>query len=145
MKLSLHTDLALRTLLFLSARKRRATVDEVAQFYGVSAHHLGKVAHQLGRQGWVRNTRGPKGGLDLAPGAQALSVGAVVRAFEGRGIHLLECVDMDGFCVIQPGCRLRRVLIEAERRQMEYLDDVKLSDLLPDDGVLEAFFSPSSV
>jgi Rrf2 family transcriptional regulator, nitric oxide-sensitive transcriptional repressor len=130
MRLALQTDYALRILLYLSSRPGRATVAEVAEFYAISAHHAGKVAHQLGRLGLVRNHRGPGGGIELARPAGSITVGAVVRAFEGT-TRMLECVDTPGVCVIQPGCGLRLVLAEAERRQMDYLDGVSLEALAP--------------
>ncbi len=37
MRLSLQTDFALRTLLYLATRTDRATVAEVAEFYQISA------------------------------------------------------------------------------------------------------------
>lgn len=139
MRLALHTDFALRTLLYLGSRLERATVQEVAGFYGISAHHLGKVVHQLGRLGFVRNVRGPGGGMELTRPVEMISVGEVVRAFEGMNVHLLECLNTPGFCVIQPGCTLRRVLAEAERLQMEYLDGVTLATLLPASGGVASF------
>ncbi len=138
MRLSLQTDYALRTLLFLATRTGRATVLDVAGFFGISAHHVGKVVHQLGRLGYVRNRRGPGGGIELARGPHAITVGGVIRDFEGN-MHLLECVAVPGLCVIQPGCTLRGVLAEAERRQMEYLDGVTLESLLPTPLDLAAF------
>lgn len=142
MRLALQTDFALRTLLYLAARPGRATVNELAAFYGISANHLGKVVHQLGRLGYVRNVRGPGGGIELVRKASGVSVGGVVRDFEGRNIHLLECLDTPGVCVIQPACALRGALAEAERRQMEYLDGVTLESLLPVSGGLVALKSP---
>lgn len=136
MKLALQTDYALRALLYLATEEGRTTVGELAAFYGISVNHLGKVVHQLGRLGFVRNVRGPGGGIELARDAAGISVGEVVRDFEGRNIHLLECVDRSGVCVIQPGCALRGVLAEAERRQMEYLDGVTLASLRPVSGGL---------
>jgi Rrf2 family transcriptional regulator, nitric oxide-sensitive transcriptional repressor len=138
MRLALQTDFALRTLLYLASHSGRPTIAEVAEFFGISAHHLGKVAHQLGRLGFVRNRRGPGGGIELARPAAAISVGAVVRAFEGN-THLLECVGTAGVCVIQPGCTLRRVLAEAERRQMDYLDGVTIAALVPASRDLASF------
>jgi Rrf2 family nitric oxide-sensitive transcriptional repressor len=135
MRLTMQTDYALRMLLYLAARRERTTMAEVAEFYKISTHHLGKVAHQLGRFGFVRNVRGPRGGIELARAASGVTVGAVVSAFEGR-TSLLECVDTPGVCVIQPGCRLRGVLAEAERRQMDYLNRVTLDSLVPADGDL---------
>lgn len=142
MRLALHTDYALRTLLYLAMRPGRATVAAVADFFGISANHLGKVVHQLGQLGYVRNVRGPGGGIELARGLEEVTVGGVVRDFEGRGVHLLECLDTPGVCVIQPGCTLRTVLAEAERRQLEYLDGVTLGALLPATGGLVSLMSP---
>jgi Rrf2 family transcriptional regulator, nitric oxide-sensitive transcriptional repressor len=130
MRLSLQTDYALRTLLFLATRTGRTTVADVAGFFGISAHHVGKVVHQLGRLGYVRNHRGPSGGIELAVEPHAISVGRVVVDFEGN-MHLLDCIAAPDQCVIQPGCTLRRVLAEAERRQMDYLNSVSLETLLP--------------
>ena len=131
MRLRLQTDYALRVLLYLATRPRRATAAEVAEFYRISPHHLGKVVHQLGRLGHLRNVRGPGGGIELARTPEAVSVGEVISTFEGN-THLLECIGTPGVCVIQPGCRLRGVLAEAERLQMEYLNGVTLADLVPE-------------
>ncbi|MHB1557484.1 MAG: RrF2 family transcriptional regulator [Isosphaeraceae bacterium] len=130
MRLALQTDYALRTLLFLATRTGRTTVLEVAEFFGISAHHVGKVVHQLGRLGYVRNHRGPGGGIELARPAAEITVGRVVLDFEGNA-HLLDCVGTPGVCAIQPGCTLRAVLAEAERLQMDYLNGVTLEGLLP--------------
>ncbi|HEU5116006.1 MAG TPA: Rrf2 family transcriptional regulator, partial [Isosphaeraceae bacterium] len=112
---------------------------EIADFYQISANHLGKVVQQLGRLGYVRSVRGPGGGMELAKPPERVSVGEVVRAFEGTNLHLLACVQTPGLCRIQPGCSLRHVLAEAERRQMDYLDSVMLDSLLPASSGLEAF------
>jgi Rrf2 family nitric oxide-sensitive transcriptional repressor len=130
MPLSLQTDYALRTLLFLATRTARSTVSDVAEFFGISAHHVGKVVHQLGRLGYVRNHRGPGGGIELARAPSTITVGCVVLDFEGS-THLLDCVSLPGRCVIQPGCTLRGVLAEAERIQMDYLNSISLESLLP--------------
>lgn len=130
MRLSLQTDYALRTLMYLATRTGRTTVSDVAGFFGISAHHVGKVVHQLGRLGYVTNHRGPGGGIVLARAPSEIVVGRVVLDFEGN-MHLLDCVSAPGLCVIQPGCTLRGVLAEAERIQMDYLNSVTLEALLP--------------
>jgi Rrf2 family nitric oxide-sensitive transcriptional repressor len=142
MRLALHTDFALRTLLYVATMPGRATVGEIADFYKISVNHLGKVVHQLGRLGYVRNVRGPRGGIELARNPADVTVGAVVRDFEDRNVDLLECIDTAGVCVIQPGCGLRAVLAEAGRRQMDYLDGVTLASLLPKSGDLVTLMSP---
>ncbi len=138
MRLSLQTDYALRTLMFVATRSGRTTVADVAGFFGISAHHVGKVVHQLGRLGYVINHRGPLGGIELARKPGAITVGRVIEEFEGN-MHLLDCVAAPNQCVIQPGCILRGVLAEAERLQMDYLNSISLESILPAPLDLETF------
>ncbi len=130
MRLALHTDYALRTLMYLAVVGRRATAREVAEFYGISTDHVAKVVNQLARRGFVHSVRGAGGGIWLSRPAEHISVGEVIQAMEGA-LHLLDCAGSEGVCVIESYCKLRRVLQEAERRQVEYLQSVKLSDVLP--------------
>ncbi|MCA9221923.1 MAG: Rrf2 family transcriptional regulator [Planctomycetales bacterium] len=130
MRLALQTDYCLRLLMYLAGCGERATIQEVADFFGISKDHLAKAAQRLARLGYIRAIRGIGGGLELARSADEISIGAVLRDIEGN-VHLLECVgSTQNVCVIQPGCRLRGVLAEAERLQMDYLNSVKLSDVV---------------
>ncbi len=135
MRLALHTDYALRTLIYLAGKPGRATVAQIADFFRISRDHVAKVVQRLAKLEYVRSIRGIGGGVELARPAERISVGEVVLAVEGN-THLLECVGVDGVCVIQPGCRLKGVLAEAERIQMEYLKSVKLSDVIQPGGQL---------
>ena len=129
MPLALHTDYALRTLMFLAGQATRAHVADVAEYFRISRDHVAKVVQQLARHGYIRSIRGIGGGIELARSADDIRVGDVVLAMEGN-LHLLECVGTDNVCVIQPGCKLRRVLAEAERIQLEFLAGVRLSDVV---------------
>ena len=129
MGLALQTDYALRALIYLVVRPGRATAGEIAAFYDISVHHVAKAVHRLAGLGYVRSLRGAGGGIELARPPEEIRIGEVIGHFEGSRIHLLECVAIDGVCTVQPACRLRGVLAEAERRQMEYLDSVRLSDI----------------
>ena len=129
MRLALHTDYALRTLLYLAGNPGRTNVGEVAEFYRISKDHVAKVVQTLVRQGYVRSIRGIGGGIELAKKPAEIRVGQVILDCEGN-MHLLDCVGIENVCVIQPGCKLKTVLAKAERIQMEYLQSVRLSDLL---------------
>ncbi|MCS6976019.1 MAG: Rrf2 family transcriptional regulator [Gemmatales bacterium] len=130
MRLSLQTDYALRTLMYLASASERATVEEIAQFYRISGDHVAKVVSQLVRLGLVRSRRGPGGGVELARDPASISVGEVIQAFEGP-VHLLDCLGQEGVCVIESFCKLKSVLAKAERIQREYLAGVSLQDVLP--------------
>jgi Rrf2 family nitric oxide-sensitive transcriptional repressor len=141
MRLGLHTDYALRTLMYLAGRKQRASVAEVAAFYAISKDHMAKVVQSLARHGYVRSIRGAGGGIEIARRPEEIRIGDVIREFEGN-LHLLECVGVENVCVIQPGCKLRKVLAEAERLQVEYLNGVRLSDVVRPGGNLLEITGP---
>jgi Rrf2 family nitric oxide-sensitive transcriptional repressor len=129
MRLALYTDYALRVLIYLVSRHQRATIGEIAEFFAISKDHVAKVVQRMARVGWIRSVRGVGGGLELARSAEEIAIGEVIAEMEGS-THLLECVgDSQIVCVIQPQCKLKGVLAEAERRQMEYLRSVRLSDV----------------
>lgn len=130
MKLSLQTDFALRTLMYLASREGRQTIEGIAKFFQISEPHLAKVVNQLSRLGYLRSIRGVGGGIELAKPTDEVTIGEVVLAMEGN-LHLLDCVGIENVCVIQPACLLKGVLAEAERIQMDYLNSVRLSDVLP--------------
>lgn len=130
MRLSLQTDYALRTLMYLAATRERASVEQVASFYRISFDHVAKVVTHLSRLGFARTVRGLGGGIELGKPASEISIADVVDAFEGTP-HLLECLGRDGVCVIESFCKLKKVLSKAEALQRDYLKSVSLEDVLP--------------
>lgn len=126
MKLTLFTDYAMRTLLYLGARPDRlCSIGEVAQAYRISQNHLMKVVNQLARTGYVESVRGRAGGIRLGRPPEEINVGALVRQTED-GFDLADC----GGCVVAPACGLTGVLREALGAFMAVLDRYTLADLL---------------
>ncbi|MBS0318951.1 MAG: Rrf2 family transcriptional regulator [Proteobacteria bacterium] len=130
MRLTVFTDYSLRLLMYVAAQPgRRATIAEVAAAFNISEHHLTKVAHELGRAGWLANVRGKGGGIALAMPAERVAIGAVVRHTE-RGDVPATCFADDGPpCPITRTCRLRGVLAEAVDAFYAVLDGCTLADL----------------
>lgn len=130
MQLTLFTDYCFRVLIYLAQQpQRRVTVTELSDYYGISRHHLVKVVHWLGRQGYVTTSRGKQGGLCLARAAQDINIGQVARATE-PGFDLVECFDAaTNTCRILPHCGLAGVLMGATRAFLAELDRYTLADL----------------
>ena len=63
MQLTLHTDYALRVLIYLAQKKgdELATITEIADFYRISRNHLVKVVHHLAQEEFIHTTRGKHG------------------------------------------------------------------------------------
>lgn len=126
MRLTRYTDYALRVLIHLGAQPHRiCSIAEIARGYGISQNHLMKVAHDLGRAGYVEGVRGRAGGIRLARPPEKINVGAVVRQMED-GFDLVECDT----CAIAAACELTRILDEALAAFMKVLDRYTLADLL---------------
>lgn len=138
MRISTFTDYSLRLLMYLATEPgRRATIAEVAAAFDISEHHLTKVAHALGRDGWLANVRGHGGGLALAMAPRQIVIGAVVRRTERMDDELATCLAGDAaHCSIAAVCRLRGVLDEALKAFYEVLDRCTLADLTADIGAL---------
>ncbi|MCA9087220.1 MAG: Rrf2 family transcriptional regulator [Planctomycetaceae bacterium] len=116
--------------MFLAAHAdRRCQIQEVATFFGISKDHLAKAARRLGQEGFIRTIRGVGGGLELSRSPEDIRLGDVIQRVEGQ-LGLLDCTQVEGVCRIQPGCKLKGVLAEAERLQREYLESVSLSDVI---------------
>jgi len=131
MKFTTQTDYALRTLMYLATRTERANVADVANVFGISFNHVAKVVNLLARSGYVRSVRGIGGGIELARRPEEIRLGEVVERFEGN-LHLVDCLNTDDpVCAIQGFCKLKGVLAEAERIQLEYLNSVTLADVAP--------------
>lgn len=132
MRLSVQTDYALRTLMFLAAKEGHHSIAEIARQYGISKNHLMKVAQRLTAEGFVESVRGRSGGLKLARSAEQLNVGAIVRIMEDTGTFV-ECFDpATNQCVVTPACGLRHALGGAVEAFMQYLDRFTVSDLVGD-------------
>ncbi|MDE2006040.1 MAG: Rrf2 family transcriptional regulator [Rhodospirillales bacterium] len=86
MRLQKATAFALYAVLELAADpERQLTAVEIAEKYGISAHHLAKVLRDLGRAGLVDAVRGVGGGYRFAGNAKRLTLMDIVRLFEDIG------------------------------------------------------------
>lgn len=131
MRLSLHSDYALRILMALPATGELMSVDQIAGHYGVSRNHLAKVAQRLQALDYVATQRGRGGGMRLAHDPAAINVGTVVRQFENLDT-LVECMDpATSTCPVRGACGLQGVLGGALAAFLDHLDGYTLADLLP--------------
>ena len=130
MRLTLWTDYALRTLIFVGAKRGRlATIAEIAESFDISKTHLMKVVNRLGQQGYLDTVRGKGGGIRLARSSAEIGVGAIVRETE-EDLAVMGCLAEPGFCRIEGCCVLRRALHEATLAFLQILDGYTLADLL---------------
>ena len=131
MRLNLHTDYALRLLMFLAVKQQQASIDEIAKAYGISRNHLMKVGQRLTELGYVNARRGRGGGLTLSRSPESITVGELVRLVESTGAFV-ECFDpKTNQCRVIGVCGLQAALSLALGDFMSRLDHYTLADLVP--------------
>ncbi|MCM5568890.1 Rrf2 family transcriptional regulator [Burkholderiaceae bacterium FT117] len=136
MRITQHTDYALRVLMYVGGNPGRlVTIAEVAERFGISRTHLMKVVNRLVRDGFLYGQRGKGGGLKLGMQAEEISVGEIIRRME-PDLNLVECFERRGACLVDRGCRLRRALNEALDAFLAVLDRYSLKDLLDSPATL---------
>lgn len=132
MRLTIHTDYALRSLIYLAAHRDRGlvTTAEIAEAYGISMNHLIKIVNQLGHLGYIRVVRGKGGGIELAQEPADLRIGQIVLDLESD-LDLVECFSDDrNECCITPACVLKQQLKEALDAFLAVLDQYTLQDII---------------
>lgn len=103
--LSQTAEYALRACLHLAhqAEEHPVRVDDIAKTLDVPRNYLSKILHELGRDGILDSTRGPRGGFQLALPPEEISLAMIVGHFdpeflseEGRCIlGRMRCSDRD--------------------------------------------------
>ncbi len=129
MRLTLHSDLALRALLFLAAAgENGGTIPQIAAAYRISENHLRKVTHELVTLGLIESLRGRSGGLRLRRPPSEMSIGAILRMTE-FDFALVDCLgNTPERCVITGNCGLQRIFGEALKAWFAVLDGYTLAD-----------------
>jgi Rrf2 family nitric oxide-sensitive transcriptional repressor len=142
MRMTVHTDYALRLLMYLALKKDRlATITEIAATYDISRNHLAKVAYELGVAGYVVSVRGRGGGIRLAKPVEAIILGEVVRKAE-PDMAFVQCMKPGGIsCALIPACVLRRAVMLAGSAFLEVLDGYTLGDLIQQGAKLRALLT----
>lgn len=140
MRFTLHTDYALRVLMYLGSAPGDdlATIKTISRGYGISENHLMKVVNRLAQAGFIATVRGRNGGMRLAREPSEINVGAVVRACEDD-MRIVECFNpATNTCPIAAACALPALLDEALAAFIAVLDRYTLADLLKPKAALWA-------
>ena len=129
MRLTKYSDFALRTLMYVALAKRRCTIDEIVDRYGMPKNHLIKVVNHLANLGYVASIRGKGGGIELADTPENINIGEVVRSTE-QSFDLVECFSAeDDQCILSRHCKLATVLETALENFLATLDEYCLQDI----------------
>ena len=149
MRVSKKTDYALRALFTLVEYYGRGPIPirELARRNDVPKRFLEQIVLDLKRQGWVDSLAGVRGGILLAKPPSQITMGEVVRHFDGI-IAPIECVSTSGYkrCSQEPVCRFRRVFLGVRNYATNLMDSATLESVAKGAPVQRAeVFAPGFV
>ncbi len=133
MKLSRRSDYALRALFNLADRYQQGPVSirELAERNDIPRRFLEQIMLDLKAKGWVRSIAGRDGGFELAVSPEELSMGQVVRLFDGL-LSPIGCVSVSSYepCTQESHCRFRRVLLEIRNFTSQLMEKASLAKVM---------------
>jgi Rrf2 family protein len=132
MRVSKRTDYALRALFTLVDHFGGAPIPirELARRNDVPKRFLEQIMLSLKAQGWVDSVAGVRGGYVLAKKPDDITMGEVVRHFDGI-LAPIDCVSVTGYqrCSQEPVCRFRRVFFDARNYVAGLMDRATLAEI----------------
>jgi Rrf2 family transcriptional regulator, cysteine metabolism repressor len=133
MKISQKCYYALQALLELARRNGKGplSIQEIGKLQEISPLFLQTILRELRQAGMVGSRRGKEGGFLLAKPAREISVGDVIRFFEGDFAPSSCASALDrARCDNRRNCALQEVWSEAARRLSDLYDRATLADLV---------------
>jgi len=130
MKLSTRSRYGARILIDLARHQDQGPVQtsEISRRQRISVKYLEQLIRPLKKARLVNSVRGPKGGHLLAEKPERITLGQVVRLFEGQA-ELVECVAHPEKCSMADECQVRLAWRDATESLYEKLDAVTIADL----------------
>jgi Rrf2 family protein len=132
MYVSKKTDYALRAMFTLVEHYNGTPIPirELARRNDIPKRFLEQIMLALKAQGWVESIAGMRGGYVLAKNPTKITMGEVVRHFDGI-LAPIECVSLSGYkrCSQEPVCRFRRVFLDIRNYVTTVMDRSTLAEV----------------
>jgi len=132
MWVSKKTDYALRVLFTLVDHHGGTPIPirELARRNDVPKRFLEQIMLDLKARGWVESVAGARGGFVLARDPKTITMGEIVRHFDGI-LAPIACVSVTGYkrCTQESVCRFRRVFLDTRNYVASVMDRTSLADV----------------
>lgn len=129
----MRTDYALRALFTLVEHYggKPIPIIELARRNDIPKRFLEHIMLDLKERGWVQSLAGKRGGYLLSRSPDRITMGEVVRHFDGY-LAPIACVSTCDYkrCSQEPVCRFRRVMLQARNMVAHLMDTSTLADVM---------------
>jgi len=105
-------------------------IRELARRNDVPKRFLEQIMLSLKAKGWVDSSAGVRGGYFLAKNPTRITLGEIVRHFDGI-LAPIDCVSVTGYqrCSQESVCRFRRVFYDARNYVASLMDRTTLAEV----------------
>ncbi len=121
-----HAGMILMTVLAQSLPGEFVTLQEVANYMGLSQGYLEEIARDLKKAKLIRGRKGPGGGYQLASPAQKITAKQILVALEGP-IVPVECGSA---CPVASRCSSKTVWTELRKEMEKSLNSMTLDKII---------------
>lgn len=132
MKFSMKSDYALRAMMTLveSYGKAPISIREMAKLNDVPKRFLEHIMLELKEKNYVDSTLGRDGGYFLSIPPERITMGEIVRHFDGI-LAPISCVSATHYqqCSQEDTCKFRKIPLDIRNYIASLLDNVTLADL----------------
>jgi len=132
MKLSKRTDYALRAIFTLVEEYpgKPISIRELARVNRVPKRFLEQILLDMKTQGWIESYAGKFGGYRLARDPSGITMGEIVRFFDGI-LAPIGCVSISKHepCTQARVCRFRRLMLRVRNVVADIMDKTTLANL----------------
>jgi Rrf2 family transcriptional regulator, cysteine metabolism repressor len=131
MKLSIKAEYGLRAILEVAKNQNGnpLRLKDIAQRQNISAKYLEQLMTILKTAGFVRTSRGSKGGYTLAKSANQIKISEIFNTLEGP-ITTAECIENKNFCANATDCVIRQIWQQVHQAMTDVLQSITLQDLV---------------
>jgi len=130
MEITRKTDYAIRLVAaLLSKEGKPLSVREAAELQDVPYAFARSIQHDLVLSGFIRSTRGARGGMLLARDPDSLTLLELIEAVQGP-ISVAICASSPDWCHRERGCMFHMVWEGANTILRDYLSSVTIKQLL---------------
>ena len=132
MMISKKTDYALRALFAIAEIKESSiSIRELSESIDVPRRFLENIMLEMNKAGWVRSIPGRYGGYTLAKDSNEITLGEVIRFFEGM-IAMISCVSVSSYesCSQEKKCHFRRIFLNIRNLTAQILDRTTIASCL---------------
>jgi Rrf2 family iron-sulfur cluster assembly transcriptional regulator len=105
-----------------------AMVKHIAADNGIPAHFLAKILQELARDGFLKSSKGPRGGFRLRPAPADVSMLQIVEAVDGAGRYD-RCIGGNAECNDRVACGMHDSWMALRSRIIGYLEGTSIADL----------------